>query len=293
MGFIVPGGKRVKRIFVSLFAVGVLAGCGSEESGGAPTGQVAATVNGKEITATQVRAELGDRASDPAFVADQQPAALRAIINRKIAADAAVERGLDKTPAGAILLDKARDLALISLLEQSVRGKTAAVSKEEATAYVRDNPAAFGERRLVALEQLRVPAISPALLRQLEPLETLDEIAALLDRNKVRYQRGGGTVDPLTIDSTLARRIARLNVGDVFIVPANGGADVARIREVAPQPIPADQAEKVASNLLANRRASGQVTGLFEGIIKAGQGKVKINPAFQAKAAAQPAKSGG
>lgn len=267
---------------LTLIAPLALVACGDKDQSTtkAPTGQVAATAAGKEITSSEVRLELGAGGSDPAVVASQQPAALRAVINRKLLAAAAVERGLDKTPIAAMVMDKARDLALISVMQQAIEAQVPKVSPEEAANYVRDNPTAFSQRRLVALEQLVVPQVSPALIKQMEPLNTLEEIIALLEKNKVAFRRGQNAIDPLAIEPEAARKIAQLNVGSVFVTPAGNGATVSRIREVASQPLTGDEAIKAATSVLMARRVNGQIRDQFEAIIKNGQSTVKINDAY-------------
>ena len=79
----------------------VLAGCG--KGGAEPEkGQVVATINGKDVTIHELNAEL-QGANVPANIsADQkkqiEQAALQQVVNRRILADIARERGLDKTP---------------------------------------------------------------------------------------------------------------------------------------------------------------------------------------------------
>ncbi len=269
-----------------LFACVALTACGKGGSGGAaPTGQVAATVDGKEITTSEVRLELGPLASDPQASARAQPAALQSIVNRKILADAAVARGLDKTPTAAITLQKARDLTLIQLLEENVRSTLPKVSPDEAAAYVRDNPQAFAQRQLISVDQLIVGSVKPEIVQQMGPLKTMDEIIALLDKNRVQYRRGAAVIDSLTIPPDAAKQISNLKIDDVFVLPNGNAVMVARIRERQAQPISGDQANQIASQILTTQRTQNMVREQFGKIIKEAQSKVKINEQFQTKTA--------
>lgn len=269
-----------------VFACVALAACGKGGGGDAvPTGQVAATVDGKEITTSEVRLELGPLASDPQASARAQPAALQSIVNRKILADAAVARGLDKTPTAAITLQKARDLTLIQLLEENVRSTLPKVSPDEAAAYVRDNPQAFAQRQLISVDQLIVGSIKPEIVQQMGPLKTMDEIIALLDKNKVQFRRGAAVIDSLTIPPDAAKQISNLKIDDVFVLPNGNAVMVARIRERQAQPISGDQANQIASQILTTQRTQNMVREQFGKIIKDAQSKVKINAQFQTKAA--------
>lgn len=213
-----------------------LAGCHrGASSSAAPTGQVVANVGGKEVTASELQMELSAQ-PDAALAKQQQPAALQAIINRKLLAQAAIDQGLDKSPLAAMMMAKARDLALVSLLQQSIESKAPKVTPEEAGNFVRDNPTSFSQRRLIAVDQLLIPQASPALVKQLEPLNTMESITALLDAQKIAYRKGNNAMDPLMMDPSAAKQIAQMNVGDVFVTPAEGGAVVSRIRETSMQP---------------------------------------------------------
>lgn len=266
----------------------VLAACGKGESS-APTGQVAATAAGHEITTSQLRTEIGTQVSGRNALS-QQPAALQAIINRKLLAEASIERGLDKSPLAAVVLDKARDLALIALLEQDIRSKAPKVSQSEANTYVQDNPLAFSQRSIHEVDQLMIPAISPALVRRMEPLTTLEQITALLEQNKVPFRTGTGSIDPLTLEPAVAGQIANLDIGSVFVTSQGGSAQVSRIRSRTPAPITGNEASSIALRVLSERRIRGLLNDQFQAIAEAGKSTVKINPAFAPKAAA-PARS--
>lgn len=268
-----------------------LAGCGKGgNNGAAPTGQVAATVNGKEITASEVRLELGPLASDPRASERAQPAALQSIVNRKILADTAVERGLDKTPSAAIMLQKARDLALIQLLEENVRANLPKVSADEAAAYVRDNPQSFSQRQLISVDQVMVGPVKPEIVQQMGPLKTMEEITALLDKNNVRYRRSAAVIDPVAIPPDAAKQIANLKVNDVFVLPNNGAVMVARIRERQAEPLSGTDASDIATQILTGQRTQNIVRQQFAQIIKQGEAKVNINAQY--KPAPAPSGSG-
>src|SRR5699024_12778615 len=65
---------------------------------------------------------------------------------------------------------------------------------------VTDNPALFRNRAIMVVEQLAVPEITPALVQQMEPINTLSGIRELLDSNGIEYRQSVGTVDMLTLN---------------------------------------------------------------------------------------------
>ena len=273
-----------RNLFV-LLACSALLGCHRNSAPSAPTGQVAATAAGQEITASEVRLELGALAEDPQAAARAQPAALQAIVNRKLLAAAATERGIEKSPVGTMLMQKAHDLALISLLQQGIQARVPKPSVDEANTYIQDNPAAFAQRRLITVDQLIVPQMPPALLKATQPLNTMEQITALLDSNKVPYRRGGAVIDTATIEPAAAKQIGQMNVGSVFVTPAGPGAQVSRIKDMQPAPLTGAPATQLAQEVLYSQRASGQIKAQFDSILKAGQSSVRINSGFKAAGA--------
>ncbi|MFM9828585.1 MAG: hypothetical protein ACKVOB_07540 [Sphingomonas sp.] len=273
--------QTMKNIALVITVAATLAACG-EKSASAPTGQVAATVAGQEITASEVRLEMGALATAP-NAPEVQQAALQQIINRKLLAAEATKQGLAKTPIGAVVLNRARELALIELLQQKVQARVPPASADEAKAYVNDNPVAFAQRKLVALEQYNIPTIPQDVLKKMGPLERIDEILALLDANKIRYQKGNSVLDLMTIDPAAAKQIAAMKVDSVFVTPSGVSAQVSRIREFADQPVTGQSAFDAAKAIITQQRTLAQVRAEFETVAKAGSAQVKINPAFSKK----------
>lgn len=268
-------------IFIGLAS---LSACGGGDSTpAAPTGQVAAVAGGQEITSSDVRLELGglgDRAA-PA----QQAQALQAVVNRKLLSAAARQRGVDKAPASAMLLAKAQELALIQLLQQSIVQRVPKPSPEEASIYIQDNPASFAQRHLVSVDQLIIPQAPRALVRQLEPVKSLEQAIALIDAAKVPYRTGAAVVDTATIEAAPARQIGALPVGAVFLSGNAQGVIVSRVSTSRVAPLTGPAATQAAQQAIYVKRVSDQVRGQFEGIIKAGQAGVRVNPAFRGPAA--------
>src|SRR3546814_6207290 len=86
-------------------------------------------------------------------------------------------------------------------------------TKEDARNYVASHPDLFRQRKLFAVEQLRMdhPA-DKAFLKKLKPLKTLGEVQALAAREGIKYHRGKGTLDAMQAPPELVdRKSTRLN----------------------------------------------------------------------------------
>jgi len=272
---------------ISLLAVGLmLASCGHKAK--APKGQVVATVDGQEITAAQLRLEVGDAPNNPAQAALAQKAALQNLVTRKLLVAEAKKRDLEKSPIAAMLRARAEDMALVQLLQMNIAGKVPKVSDEEVRDFISAHPATFAQRRLISVDQLLVPQIDSKLIKQMEPLKTMPDVEALLNANKIQFVRSAAVLDTLNLNPDVATKIAGMGTDDIMVMPNGAGAQVARITSTRIEPLSGDEAEKIARLLLMRQRGATQVREALTQIVKNGQSKVSINPDYLPKTAAQP-----
>lgn len=271
----------------SLAFMPVLAGCSSDD---VPTGQVVATVDGTEITQTELNAELGGVKGRNA--AEQQAierSVLEGMVNRTLLAKAAAEQELDKTPEGAITKRRAEQMAMIALLEKSITSKSPSVSTDEANEFVSENPELFDQRRIFLVEQIAVNANTPKLLKDLEPLNTMTEIQAYLASVKLPSQMSFGVIDALQTDPSVTKQIIALAPDAVFVLPQGDSIRINRIRDTQVVPVSGENAVALAKEILGNQRRQQQLGNAINGILTNGKDKVKYSAAFKPAAPAKKA----
>lgn len=252
------------------------ASCGKKEAE-APTGQVVATVNGKEITLLDLRHEAGS--ANPGKAAEQ--AALQAIIARRLLSDQATKEELDRLPGTAMMQEKAEQLVLVDALTNKIRAGAPQPSREEARQFVADHPASFGQRRIFLVDQLIILGNSPDLIKAIEPLDTLPEIEQMLTKRNVAFRRSIGTIDALSIDPDAAEKIASLPAKAVFASPEGPVIRANAIRETVVEPVTGEEAEKVALEIVRKRRSDGIVANRINEILAQGQKAVQYNAAYR------------
>ena len=263
--------------------------------GEAPTGQVAATVGGQEITTAQLNLELGGAAGGtPAEQKARRQAALQNIVDRTILAQAARDQKLDDTPTYAMLRDRAEQGVLIDLLARG-GGAAPKVGDEEVAAFIDANPDRFAERKLYLVNQINVPSNDPALVRALVPVTSLDQARQLLRGRNLPFGETVGVVDTLDIAPEAARQLTQLKPGTVFLTPDPAVVHVNQLREVQPQPITGDTAIRAARSILEAQRGQGLGGKRIESILAAERPKVRYNDEFRPRPApgAAPAKPKG
>tara|TARA_A100001391_G_scaffold188957_2_gene159960 strand:+ start:34041 stop:34799 length:759 start_codon:yes stop_codon:yes gene_type:complete len=126
----------------------LVAGCSQPEV----DGQVLASVDGEEITQTELSREfdLGNRPDADAARAEANDA-LEQLVDRKLLAQLALERGLDLDADFHFAERRAREELLVDALRQDVAGKFGKVSDEEVEQFIANNGHLFGERRMLTL----------------------------------------------------------------------------------------------------------------------------------------------
>ena len=254
----------------------MLSACGG--GGGTPTGQVVATVDGQEITANELRMELGGaKAPNPEAQKELERRALQSIVNRKLLAKAAADQKLDQAPEFAMQKAKADELVAISALERKLAAAVPQPSKQEAERYVSDHPDSFAQRKLFVVDQVVAPGVPQAVLREMQPLKTLDQVENLLTQRGVPHQRAVGAIDGATSDPEMVKKISALPAGEVFVVPNQGGVLINQVREARTDPFTGDRAVAVAQQMLRQRKTAEMVRSQMQQIAAQGASTVKYN----------------
>lgn len=269
--------KRLSTL-LTLTGLAVLTGCSQTSE---PAGQVVATVDGEEITASQLDAELGDvRVASPEQQKELRRIALQQIINRYLLAKAAEDQNLADSPSGAMAKRKAEQIAYINLLQQSVTRSVPKVSDDEARQFVLDNPDLFDRRKIFLVEQILVPTPPVSIVAELKPLNTLPEVQAVLAKYSLPTRASIGVIDGLMMEPGAVRQIAELAANTVFILPKNEDLTINLIRETRIEPVTGEQAVRIAKEILQNARATTQINGTIASVLRDGAAKVRYNKAM-------------
>lgn len=266
-----------------------LTACGDGKAA-QPKGQVVATVDGQEITRTQLRAEMRQ---NPAAAGDAnarqqlEKAMLQQIVARKVLAEAARKDGVDKTPEFAMLRERAEEALLVQAYQEQLAKSVPAISRDEALKFMEANPDIFAQRKVFVVDQIRMarPA-DPALLERFRPLNTMEQVIALLQSENIPFQRGSDTLDTVGTDPNVVRQIVNLPPNEVFVIPLPAGILINQVRETRVQPFVGEPAERYARQVLANQRQQEVVAKQFNAVLNDAKKSVSYGKGFEPK---QPA----
>lgn len=263
-----------------------LAGCGDKT----PTGQVVARVGKEEITALDLQTELaGYKAPTPQARKAAEQAALRAIVQRKILAQAARQQKIDRTPEYARLRRREDELLLVKDWEDGLARAVPPPNADEAQQYVDAHPDSFAARKIISYDAVRFVSSDPTLQAQLKPLTTLDQVKAALDAKGIPHEGASAQVDAFTADPRLVAQLLKIQSSDVFAM-ANGNVwTVGAVRDIKVAPVTGQPAIARATEILRAQRMREAVGRQFGAAVSQGLKAVSYNQAYApAKPAASP-----
>lgn len=266
----------------------LLGGCDSQ-----PTGQVAAVVDGEEITLTELNTELGNvRVPENADKKLIQRQLLQRIIERKLLANAARKEALDQTPEFIVRRQQLEDALLVQLLSQKVARGVKVPTNADTDKFMAANPNMFANRTVYAVDQIRFPA--PArdeYLKELAVAKTMPEVVAVLDRLNIKYQRGNVAVDSAQVPPPLLAQIQKVPAGEPFVIPMGNMISVSLITGSNAAPLVGDQVRPLAANAVRNTELSKALQQRLKA--ERAQGKVEYQPGFSPPPGADKAPAGG
>ena len=267
-----------------LFALALLPGCGEKA-----TGQTVAVVNGEEITAGELNAELAAANLPPTADKEVRTQLLQNIINRRLMAQRAREMGVDKSPD---YLTKKRQLdeqLLISLSAERQADTTSLPDPKAIDAFIAANPGMFQNRQSLSLQQLQFPVPEdPKVQAQLKEAHSLDAITAALQGANLPFTRGSSKVDTGTLPTPVLAQINALPAGEPFIVPANGQMVASVIVGRDPLPVSADQSRKLAIEGMRKEGVSKRMEKELEQ--QRANAKIEYQPGYAPNSATAEAK---
>jgi EpsD family peptidyl-prolyl cis-trans isomerase len=280
-----------------LAATATLGGCDQVKKlvgGSKPAGQVVATVNGDEITALELRQELGAFSTrDPAVLKMAQQRALEGIILRKLVVQKAKEDKLDKSADYSVQVARGEEALLAQLYQRKVASSIAVPTRDEGETYVTTHPEKFAERKVLIIDQL-IAGPNKIPQERLKPINTFDELRTILDAEKVPYQLNVATVDTLSANEAILAQVNKLPPGEIFVIPQGGGLLFNKVVDARPAPFVGDAATAFAINVLRAQRAREAVNRQLELMRKSADKSVVYNEAYKPappakKTAAAPA----
>jgi peptidyl-prolyl cis-trans isomerase C len=264
----------------------LIAGCGKK---GAESeiekGQVVATVDGKDVTIHELNAELQGQ-QIPANITPEQrkqleQSALQQVVNRRILADIARERGLDKTPMYLLQERRAGETILVQMLQRQMSSAVKQPGQTEIATFMAQNPDLFAERKIFTVDQIQFQTPrDPQVLRKYQPLVTMDAVEAQLKADGLQYKRAPATLDVATANPELVQQILKMPKENIFIIPAGRVMVANLITDTRVVPLTGPQAQQLAGGMIQQRQFADLVKRDLEPKVKKAESEVKYQAGF-------------
>ncbi len=240
-------------------ALALLGGC--NKKGAAPAAsesQVAAQVNEGEISVHQVEALLQLQPSLGARFGEQASArALDSLIEQELAAQAAVQAGLDSTPKTLQALTLARREVLARAYQDQLAEKASLPDTSAVERYYDAHPELFSQRRQYLLEETVAQVTGAeveAWLRKAESTTSVEELQAWLAQQKVprKSRRFAQWAEGLPLE--LLPRLAKLKPGQSLALRRPESVYVLTVIKTEDAPVLLGQATPAIQAVLTGQR---------------------------------------
>lgn len=267
-------------LLAAIGAAALVAGCQSK-----PTGQVVATVDGDEITLTELNAELATmQIPANADKKQVQNAALQRIIERKLLAGAARQDGVDQNPEFIVRRQQMEDALLVQMLAKKIAGGVKAPAPAAVEKFMTENANMFGSRVVYTVDQIQFDAPKRQdYLKQLGAAHSMTDVVGVLDSNGIKYQRGNAQMDSAMVPPQMMAQILKVPAGEPFVVPMNGKVAVSVITDSKPAPMTGDTVRPYAVNAVKNAELGKLLQARLAN--EKGKAKIQYQPGFSASPA--------
>ena len=184
--------------------------------------QVAATVNGVDISARQVNEVLAHTPGISVANTDQvRKEILERLILQELAAAKAAESKLDRSPEVSVALEAARREILARAYLSQVAGNKENVDQAEATRYFNDHPELFAQRRIYSLRDIslqRDESSLTSLQNMLANNKSMQEIARWLKEKNISFKENDVSSAAEKLSMEILPKIAKLKAGQSTVI---------------------------------------------------------------------------
>ncbi len=263
----------------------VICGCNKKAEG-----QTVAIVNGEEITAAELNAELAGTKIPEGMDKDQaRNRVLQQMIDRRLVAQQAKKDGIDKSPDFLNRQRRMNEDLLINMFAARQIDTTRLPSDPEIARFQASRPEMFAKREQWNLDQIRFTMpTDPAVKAKLAAAHSLDEVAKALTDAGVTFDRQKNRLDTAVVPHDLYGRIETASPSEPFIVPVGNLAIASVITSREPAAISGDQARPIAVAAMRRTDAAKAMQDRLTALRQSA--KIDYKPGFAAPAAPSAAK---
>lgn len=243
-----------KTLFLPLLMTALVSGCADKKDAAAGGEQVAARVNGTELTMGQVNYALQRM---PNLDPDQAKAAslkvVRNLVDQEVIAQKARVDKLDSDPAVVQALDAARRQILVEAYMERKLATMAEPTDAEVTDYFNTHPELFAERKIYRLQEIAIKAPQDkheAIREQLAASKNLNDFVAWLNAENLPAKPAQGVKGAEQLPFDILPKLTQMQVGQTIVANAPDGLLVIVMAGSQAQPVTLEQAKPAIARVL-------------------------------------------
>jgi len=230
-----------------------LTACGDKEK---KSGQALVSVNGEEVTISQLNEELQRAGVQPAQQAQARKQLLESLVDRQLLQNAAIKEKLDRDPNVVQGIERAKALIVAQAYMQKHIGAVAKPSAAEVQEYFTKHPIFFTQRKQMDMRQLIIATsdVDDRLKAVMDGAKSLDEVASWLDGNKVKYTRSQLTRSSADLPQELSAKLLAMPKGQLFVIKEGDRSVLVTIADTRDAPVTLEQAASQIEQVLFAQR---------------------------------------
>ncbi len=239
------------------------------------TGQVAAVVNGDEITLQEVNAELASVGVPDAAQKEKARAGIvQRLVDKRLLEQQAKAAGIDRDPEFLMRQRQLNQALVLEFYAKRAQDTIRVPDKATIDKFIADNPTNFAGRTIYTVEQIRfAPPEDPAIMNRMKDLHSLDAVTQFLDGQGVKYARATNKIDSAQVPVAMMKQVTSLPAGEPFVIPTPQGVVASVIINKEAAPLPAEQAQPLAVQMMRNQA----LDGMMQQRLKDARSKAKID----------------
>lgn len=261
-----------KRTVLSFLFVLMLSGCGGEESSNdSVTSQVAAVVNGEEVTIHQLNYAL--REMRQPITADNQEElkqkALSRMIEQTLIIQAAKQAKLDRDPDVLGALEMAKNKVLVETYVKRTMQGVGVPTQDAVEKFYNEHPDIFSNRKLFFYKQVTIRVEKDkleGLVDKVKNVDTHDELIALVKKESLGYKNRSEVRTSEKIPRPLLKPMNSIKPGDLGYLRMSDGLLIIALEKVVNQPVSLEEARVLIERQLTKESQAKAVNELIKSL---------------------------
>lgn len=245
------------KISVGFICCLMLAACGGS-GGDKPATQVAAKVNGEEISVHQINTALArSGATSPEQAKAASGQILERLIEQQLMIQKAVENKLDRDTTIVTAIENSRRQILSQAYMERTVANADKPTSEEIGKYYAEHPQLFAQRRVYRFQEF-VAAINPdqlkALHERLDKAKNLNDAANWMKSQNIPFSANFSIRSAEQLPMDQLPRFQNMKTGEIAVFPAQNRVLVTQLIAVQEAPLSEKEATPFIEKFFLNQR---------------------------------------